>query len=95
MTELVTTKSGKGSTSETKIKKVKFADLWNNYPASRIKHDKDGKGTDFANHCAINVSTSLYKSGVKLKLSREKENAGDARPQMTKERVFTLLPHKI
>jgi len=48
-------------------KHITFKMLWDNYPTEKVIHNIDGKGTDFSNHCAINVSHSLYKSGVLLK----------------------------
>jgi len=43
-----------------------FDDLWDNYPSKSPKH-KDPNGNDiFSDHCAINLSEALIKSGMKL-----------------------------
>lgn len=47
---------------------IKFADLWDNYPSGSIKHPDNKTGKDvFDDHCAINVSQSLYSCGILLK----------------------------
>lgn len=47
---------------------IKFADLWRNYPSDSIKHPDTKTGKDaFDDHCAINLSQSLYSCGVLLK----------------------------
>lgn len=49
---------------------VSFKELWSNYPSyfSPIKHKDPKSGKDiFSNHCAINCSDALHKSGVELK----------------------------
>ena len=45
---------------------INFEELWNNYPSYNIEHNDPKTGKDcFSNHCAINVSEALHKSGVK------------------------------
>lgn len=46
---------------------IKFKDLWKHYPSDRLVHKINKDGHDFSNHCAINVSHSLYKNGILLK----------------------------
>lgn len=47
---------------------IKFEKLWDNYPSDSIKHTDSKTGKDvFDDHCAINVSQSLYSCGVLLK----------------------------
>jgi hypothetical protein len=47
---------------------IKFQQLWDNYPSSTVKHADKKTGDDvFSDHCAINVSQSLYDCGVLLK----------------------------
>ena len=44
-----------------------FDKLWDNYPSSSIEHIDPSTGKDiFSDHCAINVSEALEKSGVNL-----------------------------
>jgi len=44
---------------------VSFQELWRNYPKHRLKHiDPKTEETIFNNHCAINVSHSLYHCNV-------------------------------
>ena len=45
-----------------------FDELWSNYPSDELVHINPANGKDFfSNHCAINVSECLIKSGVSLK----------------------------
>lgn len=47
---------------------IKFENLWDNYPTDSIKHIDSKTGKDvFDDHCAINVSQSLYNCGILLK----------------------------
>ena len=45
---------------------LNFDDLWKNYPKKVEHKDKNHKDI-YDNHCAINVSDALEKSGIKLK----------------------------
>jgi Type VI secretion system (T6SS), amidase effector protein 4 len=55
------------STIKVKLKKIVFEDLWDKYP-SGIKHINAKTGKDeFSDHCAINVSESLYQNEITLK----------------------------
>ncbi len=46
---------------------ITFDKLWDNYPSSSIKHIDPKTGKDiFGEHCAINVSEALERSGVDL-----------------------------
>jgi RHS repeat-associated protein len=56
----------KSGTSNSK--QPSFATLWSNYPPNKgIKHvDPATKADAFDNHCAINVSHTLIKSGIKM-----------------------------
>jgi hypothetical protein len=48
---------------------LSFDNLWENYPSSSILHIDPSTGKDvFEDHCAINVSEALEKSGINLKL---------------------------
>lgn len=64
---------------------IKFEALWDNYPSGSIRHPDSKTGRDvFDDHCAINVSQSLYSCGVLLKSFKgtkcwacpSKDNAG-------------------
>lgn len=48
--------------------RIKFEDLWSNYPSGSIKQPDSKTGKDlFDDHCAINISQSLYSCGILLK----------------------------
>jgi hypothetical protein len=62
---VVKTNNRKDSVAEVKIRAVTFSELWSNYPGDSTIHKDPKTGEDtFDNHCAINVSDSLAKSGV-------------------------------
>ncbi|MEI8631542.1 T6SS effector amidase Tae4 family protein [Vibrio sp. PP-XX7] len=65
--EKIFTNDEKDTTHVIEREVLLFEELWGNYPSSTVKHDIDGNGKDFSDHCAINVSEALYKCGVKLK----------------------------
>lgn len=44
-----------------------FDELWNNYPDRMISHISENGNDIFDNHCAINLSHSLFLCGVLLK----------------------------
>jgi len=53
--------------SNTAIGEVTFDQLWNNYPSSSISHIDPKTGNDiFPDHCAINLSEALMRSGVDI-----------------------------
>lgn len=65
---MVKTNNQPASTQTIKHATIKFADLWRNYPSDSIKHPDAQTGKDaFDDHCAINLSQSLYSCGVLLK----------------------------
>lgn len=68
-------KDGEGNDKETKTEsqqnqqqqKTKFKELLKNYPSSSPKHPNPITGEDeFNDHCAINLSEALTKSGISL-----------------------------
>lgn len=64
----VTTNARKGSVHVLEHRRIEFQQLWDNYPAGKIDHvDPKTRKDIFDNHCAINLSHCLYKSGVLLK----------------------------
>ncbi|MFW5444271.1 MAG: type VI secretion system amidase effector protein Tae4 [Methylococcaceae bacterium] len=64
----ITTNNKGNSLLVVQKKSITFKDLWSNYPSNEIKHiNPTTKKDEFGNHCAINVSHSLYKCGVLLK----------------------------
>ena len=67
ITEVITN-NRKGSILEITLHKVTFKELWDKYPSDKVKHiNIKTKEDEFGNHCAINVSESLYQNGIKLK----------------------------
>ncbi|UTW05789.1 T6SS effector amidase Tae4 family protein [Pseudomonas benzenivorans] len=65
---VIKTNSQPGSTQVVSHAAIKFEDLWGSYPSGSIKHLDSKTGRDvFDDHCAINVSQSLYSCGVLLK----------------------------
>ncbi|WP_300652610.1 T6SS effector amidase Tae4 family protein [Pseudomonas sp.] len=64
----ITTNNKPASTQVVSHTTIKFEDLWNSYPSGLIKHPDNKTGKDvFDDHCAINVSQSLYNCGILLK----------------------------
>ena len=63
------TNNRRGSVYTAKTKVIKFKDLWDNYPDDDVIHinPKTKKDRYKGLHCAIHVSESLYKCGVKFK----------------------------
>lgn len=66
------TNSTPDSSADSTIDVLRFSNLWSAYPSNRtIEHIDPDTGDDiFGDHCAINVSQSLYKNGIKLKSFR-------------------------
>ena len=63
-----TTNSEFDTTLVIKKKAITFKELWDNYPNNPTEHIDPKTGKDvFGDHCAINISDSLHKSGVLLK----------------------------
>lgn len=57
-----------GSQQIIPLKKLSFDELWSAYPSDQIEHlDPKMQKDVFSDHCAINMSEALYKSGVLLK----------------------------
>lgn len=64
----IKTNNQPGSAQVVSHATIKFEDLWSSYPSGSIKHLDSKTGRDvFDDHCAINVSQSLYGCGVLLK----------------------------
>ena len=67
ITEVITN-NRKGSILEVVLEKVTFKELWDKYPSKSLQHvNAKTKKDEFGNHCAINVSESLYLNNIKLK----------------------------
>jgi hypothetical protein len=63
----VQTNHTQGSTKVVPITPILFSDLWSHYPGKSIEHiDPKTKEDLYKNHCAINVSDALVKSGVAM-----------------------------
>lgn len=66
-TEIITNNI-KGSILEITLHRVSFKELWDKYPSEKINHiNTKTKKDEFINHCAINISETLYQNGIKLK----------------------------
>ena len=64
----VTTNSVNNSILEVNIPKLTFENLLNKFPSDSIEHiNSKTKKDEFGDHCAINVSESLYLNKIKLK----------------------------
>jgi len=64
----ITTNNKPASAQVVSHTTIKFEDLWSSYPSGSIKHSDSKTGKDvFDDHCAINVSQSLYNCGILLK----------------------------
>ena len=47
---------------------VTFKELWDKYPSKSLEHiNAETKKDEFGNHCAINISETLYQNNIKLK----------------------------
>jgi hypothetical protein len=63
----ITTNRISDSILEIELEKITFDNLWSKYP-SEIEHVNSKTGKDeFSDHCAINVSETLYQNNIKLK----------------------------
>lgn len=56
------------SQKNVQLKAITFDELWSAYPSRTIEHiDPSSKKDVFSDHCAINVSNTLYQCGILMK----------------------------
>jgi hypothetical protein len=62
----VRTNTVKNSVCKIDVPAVKFADLWNNYVGGAPYKPAQGDKGDYSNQCALRMSATFHKMGIKM-----------------------------